>query len=194
MIMVDNILGLGLSMTAGPSGEYASMRVDLNDNKIYGESPAPDCPQARQGGYCYRGTKCGLMSSIFIRGGKPLHPTMASPKPYHKSKSYGTWGGEAYLARNEWINFRAKTSEGAMQTVLCLNPTASDYIAPHHFTDTKLNGIDANAMAFIMNPSPGWANPKDCVEFPCTAPHNILFSFKNTQWASNQKFNYGSDF
>lgn len=67
------------------------MRVELNNNKIYGESPAPDCPP--QGGYCYRGTKCGLMSSIFIRGQKPLHPTMASPKPYHKSKSYGTWGG-----------------------------------------------------------------------------------------------------
>jgi hypothetical protein len=150
MTMIDNKLGLGLSMTAGIKGDYFNMSVELNNNKIYGESPAPDCPI--NGGYCIKGDKCGLMSTIFIRGAKPLHPSSSSPKPYHKSKSYGTWGGEAYLSGNEYINFRAKTKEGSTNSVLCLNPTASDYIPPHHFVDTKLNNIDPGAMAFIMSP------------------------------------------
>lgn len=95
------------------------------------------------------------------------------------------WGGEAYLNRNEYINFRSKTKEGATNTVLCLNPTASDYIAPHHFYGTKFNNVDPGAMAYIMSPQKKWANPTDCVSFPCTAPLNILFSFKDTMWASN---------
>lgn len=178
MTMIDNIEGLGLSMTAGAKGEYFDMRVELNNNKIYGEGPAPDCPQG--GGYCYRPDKCGFMASIFIRVAKPLHPTAASKKPYHKAKSYGTWGGQAYLTGNEFINFKAKTSEGASNSIICLNHYGSDYIAPHNFYDTKFNNVDPGALAYIMHPLEEWANPKDCVEFPCTAPLNVLFSFKNT--------------
>ena len=91
MIMIDNLLGLGLSMASGVKGEYY-------DNKIYGEAPAPDCPP--DGGYCFRSMKCGLMSSAFVRSSKPLHPVGSSPKPYHKLKSYGMWGGEAFFNRN----------------------------------------------------------------------------------------------
>lgn len=94
MTMIDNVYGLGLSMTsrmAVKNDEYTDMRVELNKNKIYGEAPAPDCPEG--GGYCLRHEKCGLMSSIFIRIAKPLHPTAQTKKPYHKAKSYGTWTG-----------------------------------------------------------------------------------------------------
>jgi len=49
-------------------------------------------------------------------------------------------------------------------------------------------------MAYIMPPAERWANPKDCIEFPCTAPYNILFTFRETQYHSNQRFNYGSTF
>jgi hypothetical protein len=33
------------------------------------------------------------MSAIAITIPKPIHPIMSSPKPYHKPKSYGVWGG-----------------------------------------------------------------------------------------------------
>lgn len=49
-----------------------------------------------------------------------------------------------------------------------------------NFYGTKMNNIDPSAMAYIMSPPSGWANSRDCVEFPCTAPSNILFSFKDT--------------
>lgn len=150
MIMIDNKFGFGVSMSAGPLGEYFDMKAEMNNNKIFGESPIPDCPP--KGGYCYRGSKCGLMASIFIRVKKPLLPAAMSPKPYHKSKSYGAWGGEAYLTGNEFINFRAKTREGATNSVICLNDYGSDYVAPHYLFDTKINNVDPGALAYIMAP------------------------------------------
>lgn len=32
-------------------------------------------------------------------------------------------------------------------------------------------------------PDPGWANLDDCGDFPCTAPLNVLFNFRNTTWS-----------
>ena len=115
-------------------------------------------------------------------------------KPYHKAMGYGMWGGEAHFSGNEYINFKAKTAEGAINTVLCLNPTASDYVPPHQFVGTKFNNVAEDAMAFIMSPPAGWANPTDCVEFPCSAPLNILFDFKDTMFSPTNPFNYGSKF
>jgi hypothetical protein len=74
---------------------------------------------------------------------------MPSPKPYHKSKSYGTWGGQAIFKNFEFINFYEKTKLGKQQTVICLNPTASDYIQPHLFIRTKMNNVKPGAMAYL---------------------------------------------
>lgn len=99
----------------------------MNDNKIYGESPSPDCPKVG-GTFCFKWSKCGFMGAVVLTGAKPIHPTMPSPKPYHKCKSYGSWAGVIEHHRNEFINFYPTTREGASQTLLCLNPTASDKI------------------------------------------------------------------
>jgi len=75
-----------------------------------------------------------------------------------------------------------------------LNPTASDGIAPHLFTNTKFTNVMPAAMAYIKAPNPGWANLKDCVEFPCTAPLNILFDFQKTKYNLGTKMNHGPTF
>lgn len=54
MTMIDNIYGFGPSMSAkgkSGAGDKDDMSTEMNDNKIYGESPIPDCPP--NGGYCY---------------------------------------------------------------------------------------------------------------------------------------------
>ena len=192
MIMIDNIYGFSASMAAGDKGEYADMKTEMNHNKFYGESPAPDCPS--NGGYCYRGSKCGIMAAVFIRKKKALLPAAASKKPYHKIKSYGAWGGQSYLTGNEFINWTTKTREGATNGIICLNDYGADYVAPHYFFDTKINNVDPGAIAYLMAPLAKWANPSDCVDFPCTAPLNVLFTFEGTLYSQNQKFNYGSKF
>lgn len=34
-----------------------------------------------------------------------------------------------------------------------------------------------------MDPPEGWNNVDDCIGFPCTAPHNVLFIFENTKFS-----------
>jgi hypothetical protein len=91
MTGIDNGLGLGIGAIA-TADTYDPVIMKFRKSKIYGESPAPDCPQDGNGGYCDKGERCGLMSAIAITGAKPIHPMMPSPKPYHKPKSYGVWG------------------------------------------------------------------------------------------------------
>jgi hypothetical protein len=57
-----------------------------------------------------------------------------------------------------------------------------------------MNNVKPGAMAYIMPPKPGWANLKDCVEFPCTAPLNVLFDFKDTKYNIGSLTNYGPRF
>jgi len=112
MTGIDNGLGLGIG-TITSMNEPETYTMLFRNSKIYGESPAPDCPQDSKGGYCDKGSRCGLMSAVSITGGKPIHPMMPSPKPYHKCKSYASWSSVALFENMEFINFYERTSTGA---------------------------------------------------------------------------------
>jgi len=43
------------------------------------------------------------------------------------------------------------------------------------FYDSKFVDVDGDAIAYIDENNPSWANIKDCGDFPCTAPANVLF-------------------
>jgi hypothetical protein len=53
------------------------------------------------------------MAGVVLWDAKTRHPTMPPSKPYHKCKSFGSWGGHVQHWRNEFINFYPKTREGA---------------------------------------------------------------------------------
>ena len=52
----------------------------------------------------------------------------------------------------------------------------------HKFKNTKFNNVSENAVIYINDPNPSWANPTDCIEWPCTAPENVVLSFEGTQY------------
>lgn len=58
-----------------------------------------------------------------------------------------------------------------------IHPKASDLIMQHIFENIELKNVKSESLLFIMDPPKGWANLTDCVEFPCTAPENVLLSF-----------------
>ena len=58
------------------------------------------------------------------------------------------------------------------------NPYASDYIPIHEFVNTKFNNVHEDAMIWIEDPNPKWANPTDCINWPCTAPENVVLKFE----------------
>ena len=49
MTMIDNVLGLGVSMGNATNG---STLLFFNDNYIFGESEIPDCPNRLTNDYC----------------------------------------------------------------------------------------------------------------------------------------------
>ena len=107
---------------------------------------------------------------------------MPSSLPIQKIKSNGSWGGNVELDNVNFNKFKAFTECGAKQHAIKRNPTSSDYIPVNKFKNTKFRDVQDQAVVFIDDPNPGWANPTDCGEWPCTAPNNIVLKFENTQF------------
>ncbi len=116
MISIDQRRGFG----AQASGDFhEGTSITLEDNIIYGESPADDCP--KDGSYCIKEPKIGYISSGFALGGKPLFLTMPSQYPVHGYEFEAPWSGRVILNRNQFIGFSAKTRQGEDQRALGLN-------------------------------------------------------------------------
>jgi len=67
--------------------------------------------------------------------------------------------------------------------VFTISPYGSDYVPMMEFYDTKFTNVEDDAMAYIYDPPKGWANLKDCNEFPCTAPLNVILTFKRSTFS-----------
>jgi hypothetical protein len=106
--------------------------------------------------------------------------------PYYKVKSYGVWDAEAELSGLIINNFKARTKCGGRQQVFTIMEFASDYIPPHTFDNIVFNEVENDAFGWFMDPPERWANVDDCIDFPCTAPSNLLFHFENTQFTGSQ--------
>ena len=98
MTFIDNEKGVCLQT----AGERERIIIEMRDVEIYGEDNNSDVPDGQER-YC--ADKYGLMLFGANRGGKDLHPTMASKLPVHKIKSYGSWGAEITLTRVNFNNF-----------------------------------------------------------------------------------------
>lgn len=109
--------------------------------------------------------------------------------PVHKIKSYGSWGPEVVLTRVTFNNFDSEVTNkcGLRHTAIQRNPYASDYIPVHKFVNTKFNNVFENAVIWIEDPNPGWANPTDCIEWPCTAPENVVLKFEGTTYDGTRR-------
>jgi len=40
-------------------------------------------------------------------------------------------------------------------------------------------------MTLLFDPPKGWANIKDCGDFPCTAPKNVVMNMKNMEFTGD---------
>lgn len=177
MTFIDNQRGISVNT----AGENPTMRISMTDIEIYGEDDNLDAPDG-QGAYCP--DKYGLMLSGVFQGGKPPHPKTKSGLPIYKQGGYSTWAADVTLTRVNFSNFEsAKTKKcGQRHTTIQRNPTASDYIPIHKFKNSKFTNVHENALAWIQDPNPGWANPSDCIEWPCTAPENVVLKYEGASF------------
>ena len=61
-------------------------------------------------------------------------------------------------------------------------------------TNITFENVDHDAFINFHDPNPSWANVKDCGNFPCTAPSNILYSLKDVTWLGDSPNQQYSEF
>lgn len=172
-------------------------RAEVVDNRLYGDSEIPDCPQGGKGGYCFDIPREAYSVISISDDGNVIHPSMTSQMPYHKTHGYGAREGYFLVKNNLFKNFAPSTRMGQKQVMINLNKHMSDYIQPVYFINNKFDNVSVDGLAYVKHPDPGWANIADCGDFPCTGPLNILWYFKGTIWANAQQSNtveLGADF
>jgi hypothetical protein len=135
-----------------------------------------------------------MMNFQNVNDKKDLHPTMSSSLPIYKSHGEGNWGGTVNVENVDFVNFLGLTRCGSRHVVFESNPDSSDKIPPHSFNGCKFTDVDDIGFAFLTKPNPKWANIKDCGNFPCTAPNNLIFSFKSTTYSGAMPSTSSRDF
>jgi hypothetical protein len=136
--------------------------VQFYDINIYGETEGTDdvCPE-----------RFGIEMEQHGQGARDLHPTSTSALPIQKLKSYATWWVKVNYTGLSLNDFTSQvTSCGAKQTVFGLNYSAPDYVDMINMIDSTINNVATEALAYIFDPLPGWANISDCGEWSCTGP------------------------
>jgi len=111
-----------------------------------------------------------------------MHVTAESAFPMYNHHANPCMGGRTVGYGNHFINYNATTEYGKNNMIFGSNMYGSDYTEPQDFYSSTFTNVENAAIATLDDPEPAWANKKDCGEFPCTAPWNVLFSFKDTKW------------
>jgi hypothetical protein len=170
-----------MSLNTG-GAERDVVEIILEDSTFFGETASDDCPSTADG-KCHCQPKYSFMSAANMNDGKSLMPTGASELPIYGSKGEGNWGGKVTINRTKFAKFLGKSKCGERSTIFARNPKGSDKIPPHFFNNCILEDVDDTGFAFLEKPNPAWANVKDCGNFPCTAPNNLIFSFADTTYS-----------
>lgn len=163
-------------MNIGEDGNKEAKLIKLTDGFIYGQNAdmAIDCPYGTQlTDPCKCTDKGGLMSLMGTVSVNKKHP--------YKIKSYANWQTETLMTNVQFINFKSEKTSGCQkrQAAIFLNEGGSDEIPIQFFNLPIMTNVKLEALAYIMPPSPGWANMDDCGNFPCTAPNNVIINFRN---------------
>jgi hypothetical protein len=134
------------------------------------------------------------MLGLSAVSGKAIHIGETSPLPPHNTMADGVLGGRTYMYRNKFRDFVGQTAKGNKQSIFALNPYASDHIPITQFYDTEFHNVDDDGFGYFRDPSKRWANLKDCGEFPCTAPWNVLLGFTGSKFSGARPSGVSSSF
>lgn len=134
------------------------------------------------------------MSSAGTWAGKEHHIGAMSPLPPSKVKSIASFGTKVEIYDAQFFNFEPTTALGMRQRIFELVASASDLIPVHEFYDTTFTNVHSDAVGYFFEPPQSWAVIADCGEWPCTGPHNTLYSFKRSTFVGKQPLYAAQDF
>lgn len=102
----------------------------------------------------------------------------------YKPGSYASWASDTYMRKITFSDFPSnKTACGRQQRVVGLSSMEPDMVPVQNFEYTTFHNVHQDALAFFLDPLPRWNNVDDCIGFPCTAPSNAVFSFKQSKFS-----------
>ena len=114
--------------------------------------------------------------------GKSNHIQPESDLPPAKIKGDACWGALNFYENITFVDFKKETLYGLKNSILGYANSASDYSPTTVLTNSRFINVAKESLGYLSSPKPGWANVKDCGNFPCTAPYNALFKYVNTSW------------
>jgi len=189
--MIDTKMGSGPMASAGKDSQYGEIIMKVTDSTFYGESEIPDCPH-KDDDYCFYYDKSAIFPGSVVLKAKKPHETSKSALPLWKVMSDVAWTGVNHIERNTFIGFKSRTHMDRKMSIYALNPSQSDYQPMVIAKDNKFVDVEDDSLFYFSSPSPGWANLKDCGDFPCTAPHNVLFSHTGSKWEGKKPATMGT--
>jgi len=96
------------------------------------------------------------------------------------------WHGKYTMNDNKFHEFLGLTQTGEDQYVFDVGPFGSDMPPMVRGRNNEFINVDDKAFGYFYDPKPKWANVKDCGEFPCSAPFNVLMQMKQTKFTGIQ--------
>ena len=166
----------GIAVHSGGGGD-----AELVDSKVYGElKDNYDCPRSGKQPCDHCLDRSGLILNLANEGAHNDFQLKWEKLPLFKSS--GAMTGKATYRDVEFIGYSdRKTQCGSTQVAIRVwkNP---DYIPYAEFLWPRFENVDKDALVAIPDPSPGWANPKDCVEFTCTGLYNVVMRFERANF------------
>lgn len=192
MTSIDNKMGLGAHLGSAGPYEYEDLVIEVKDNMIYGETEAKDCPSLDDD-FCFLIHKNGFHPPLAAHDAKKPMTTTESAMPLYKPKSETAWGAKGILHNNTFTGFTAKTKLGEYQSIFALNKYNHNYVPMIKASDNTFVDVEDGAIAHLIPINPDTANKKDCGEFPCTGPNNVLFSLTGTKFTGTTKPSFDYD-
>jgi len=109
------------------------------------------------------------------------------------------WGLENEYTNLTFVDFKKETLYGLKNSIIGYPKSASDFAAPTTMRNSRFVNCAKESLGYLKDPNPKWANVKDCGNFPCTAPWNVVFRFLNTSWeggsiTESNETQYAADF
>lgn len=145
---------------------------DLFDSIIYGKTDSFDSVCS---------DKYGLHLSTNSRGKGKKHIISKPELPWHKIKDEASYFAEFNTYNVTFENFDDPDFDcnGQIVGVYALrnHVYGSDFGPLYYFYDTNFVNTIPEAIAFLDDPNPAWANADDCGDFPCTFPNNVYLNF-----------------
>ena len=93
--------------------------------------------------------------------------------------SDATWGGKTFISHVEFLDFQKESECGGRQRIFGIHRNATDYIPAVQTNSITFDNVRPDAVAYFPTKKQEWIGAGICGEFPCTAPENIIISFKD---------------